>query len=174
MLLEQYLQIFLVIFKKIVKLKIMVKTHLINLKNNKALCVEKTLIGETLVTCSPCHIKGAFKSVSRTTAGTSIITSPITDGSLYLTDLVISSEKKAGNVITIQFTDDTETISILDADATDAPVVFSVSFQGKWQGWKNARLEVVTTVDANITVACGYIKVPIELTETYTEWNANR
>lgn len=115
---------------------------------------------------------GYFTSVTRTTAGTSIITSPSSDGSMMITDLIISSDRKNSSSVTVQFTDGTESVTVFSSDVTDAPANIGLSMAGRWQGWRNARVEVVTVGTVNATVAIGYTKVPFGL--AFAEWDANR
>ena len=115
---------------------------------------------------------GTFKAVTRTTAGTTIITEPDPGGSLILTDLLVSSGKFSSGSVQVQFTDGTDTVSIFDIDVTDAPIVVALPFAGRWQGWKDARLEMVTVLDPDATVAAGYVKIPAGI--PFAEWDALR
>ena len=51
------------------------------------------------------------------------------------------------------FTDGVETINIIVADSTNAPINLAIPFAGRWQGWRDARIDLIT-VNA---VAPGYI-----------------
>lgn len=115
---------------------------------------------------------GLFKSVTRATAGTSIITAPTLGGAIVLTDLIVSTDKRPLSNVTISLTDDTETIDIMTLDSTNAPVNTSIAFTGRIAGWKNARLEVVTVSDVTATVTCGYFKEQEGL--SLLEWDALR
>lgn len=130
------------------------------------------LLDEVLLTADPRSTYGYFTSVNRTSAGTSIVTSPASDGSMMITDLIISSDRKNSASVTVQFTDGIETVTIFSSDVTDAPANIALSMAGRWQGWRNARVEVVTVGTVNATVALGYTKVPFGL--IYAEWDANR
>jgi hypothetical protein len=115
---------------------------------------------------------GVFKSATRTEAGTTIIATPRLNQSILLTDLLISGEKQAGSTVTVRFTDGTYTVDIFVASQVDAPPQIAIPLSGRWQGWKNARLEVVTSGAADATVAIGYMKVPTGL--PYEEWDSLR
>lgn len=115
---------------------------------------------------------GVFKSVSLTTASTTTITTPVNGGSIVLTDLVISAEKKNAGTVIIRFTDGTNTINIFQGTLTDAPINLSVPFVGKWEGWRDARLEVVTNQNTVATIALGYYKV--KTGRNFTDWDSLR
>lgn len=129
-----------------------------------------------LVSKEPLHVitteggrHGVFKSTSRTTAGTSTISEPELNGSLILTDLIVSSDKTNASTITIRFTDDTNTVNVAVFDSGNAPVATAISFTGLWQGWKNARLEMVTVANVTATAALGYLKLDTGL--QYADWD---
>ena len=88
---------------------------------------------------------GLFKSVTRTTAGTSIVTAPTPSGAIVLTDLIVTTDKTNATSVTVQFTNGIDTIVIMTGDSTNAPVNVAISFTGRIAGWKDARLEVITT-----------------------------
>ena len=115
---------------------------------------------------------GAFAAANRSSAGTTIITAPNDEGSLILTDLIVGADRVNGATVTVQFTDGTDTVVIYATDVTDAPANIGVSFGGRWQGWKDARVELVTVNAVNATVSLGYIKVPQGL--PYAEWDSRR
>lgn len=125
-----------------------------------------------LVTTTIAESHGAFKAATRTSAGTTIVTSPSNGGSIVLTDLLISADKVNGALVTVQFTDGVETIVIFNADVTDAPFNTAIAFKGQWRGWKNARLELVTTGVVNSTASVGYYKIKAGL--DFSEWDALR
>ena len=115
---------------------------------------------------------GLFKSVTRATAGTSIVTQPTIGGAIVLTDLIVSTDKRPLSTVTLRLTDDIETIVIMTIDSANAPVNASIPFTGRIAGWKDARLEVVTISDVTATVTCGYFKEQEGL--GFSEWDAKR
>ena len=127
---------------------------------------------EVLVTTTGPQRHGVFQSVNRTSAGTTIITSPDAEGAIVVTDLILSAERAANSTVQIQFTDDTETEIIILTESADSTVNLAIPFVGLWQGWRDARLELVTTGAVNVTAALGYMKVPEGL--VFSEWNALR
>lgn len=125
-----------------------------------------------LATITGAQAHGTFTSANRSTAGTTILTSPNTNGSLILTDLIIGTDKVNNATVTVQVTDGSQTEPIFATNVTDAPANVAISFAGRWQGWKDARVELVTTNTVDATVSLGYVKAPIGL--DYVEWDARR
>ena len=115
---------------------------------------------------------GTFKSASRTTAGTTTVTDPAPGGSIIITDLLISTDKTNATSVTVQFTDGTDTVVVFEADSSNAPVNVGTSFSGRWQGWEDARIDMVTVGAVTATVAVGYVKIPVGL--PFAEWDGLR
>lgn len=125
-----------------------------------------------LVTASPASVHGTFKSVTRTTAGTTIVTSPNANGSLLITDILISGEKQTGSSTIVRFNDGTQNIVVFNASQVDAPPSIAHSFHGRLQGWRDAYIEMETTGAGDATVLICYTKVPEGI--PYAEWDALR
>jgi hypothetical protein len=151
----------------------MIKTEIVGGGSNKAAQVANTPFGSVLTTITPDKLYAHFKSATRTGAGTTIIVQPRSGEAIALTDFIISGEKKAGT-LTLQFTDGTNTINIAVIPLVDAPANFAIPFVGRWMGWRDARISMITDVVANVTVSCGYVRVPSEHTLSYAEWDALR
>lgn len=124
------------------------------------------------LTDTPPSLYSTFKSANRTTAGTTIITEPIIGGSLHIIDLLISGQKFSAGSVTVQFTDGTETVIMFKVDLTDVPIALAVPLKGRWQGWVDARLEMVTAGDPDVTVAVSYMKHVTAL--PFAEWDSFR
>ena len=153
----------------------MLQVTLTDLATGKAYHVEPGAFSPNfpnLVVTNEALIHGSFKSVSRTTAGTTIIAEPDVGGSIILTDIIVSTDKTAGSSVTIRFTDGTNTIVVMKGDSVNAPFSIAIPLAGKWQGWKDARLEVVTVSTVDATVAAGYYKVASGL--AFETWDAMR
>lgn len=118
------------------------------------------------------RIHGTFASKSRTSGGTTILASPDLHQEIILTDLIVSTDKVQSATIIVQWTDDTETIIIYSGNASDAPINFAIAFAGRWAGWRDARIEMVTTNALKATVAIGYYKLPEG--QTFAEWDSIR
>jgi hypothetical protein len=121
---------------------------------------------------TPALVHASFKSVTRTTAGTTIVTAPNLGGAIIISDIVVTSDKTNATNVTVRFTDGTNTINLLVGDSTNNSINLAIAFAGKVQGWKNARLEVVTTGNVTATVTCVYYKTKKSL--DFQDWNARR
>lgn len=127
-----------------------------------------------LISQTHAQVEGRFRSKTLTAPGTIIVAEPDIDGCIVLTDLILTSDKTQSSSITVQFTDDVETIVLAEADMTDAPVNIATSFAGYWRGWRNARLELVVTggIDPTATLAAGYFKLHDSM--LFGEWDSLR
>ena len=152
----------------------MIKCNLIDLDTGKALDTMDTARGDIVLGVSTGGaVHGVFKTATRSTAGTTVIAIPDGNGSIVLTDLIATGEKKAGTLI-IQFADGTNTVIVATFYLTDAPLAVAIPFAGRWQGWQGARLEMVTSIVANVTVTLGYYKVDKPGSLSYDDWSAIR
>ena len=96
---------------------------------------------------------------------------------MVITDIVISGEKHQGagqGVITILFTDGTNTINIIVADNTDAPINLAIPFAGRWRGWLDARIDFTTSQANDVTVSIGYYFLSGEGVLSFADWDALR
>jgi hypothetical protein len=118
---------------------------------------------------------GMFKSAAFTVQGTTQMITPTGNGSVQITDLLVTFEKKGSAVVTLNFHDGTNTVTIFKGTVTDAPMNFSSNFKGRWQGWQGAHIDVVTSgADVIGNVAIGYILYPTIGSLPYSEWNSLR
>jgi hypothetical protein len=117
---------------------------------------------------------GAFDGVAIAGAATyNIVTTPGNTG-LFLTDLLVSLDKRTGGEASIRFTDDTNTEIIMVISTNDAPANFSIPFNGRWQGWQGARLDVVISGAVVGYISCGYLRTHPGNTFKYDAWDARR
>jgi len=114
--------------------------------------------GQALGVTDPNKVFGQFKAANRTTAGTTTVVEPLLDGSISITDLIISADKVNGATVTVRFTDGTNTINIYRGVTTDAPINVALSIAGRFRGWRDARIELVTTNAVDASVTLGYLK----------------
>ena len=128
--------------------------------------------GPTLITMSPAQIHGHFKSSTLTSANTVIVVQPRSGLSLAVTDIIISGEKQAGSDVTIQFTDGVDTVVIFVASQVDAPPIGPGGLNAYFQGWKDARVEMITSGAGDATVTIGYLHS--SNAPTFSEWDAER
>ena len=131
-----------------------------------------TGIGKTLITASIGVIAGTFKAATRTTAGTTQITVPDPGGSIIVTWIAISGEKQPGSSVEVRFTDGVDTVTIMLISQVDAPPNLAIPFPSRVQGWKNARIDMITSGTGDATVSIGYIKIPSGI--PFPEWDALR
>jgi hypothetical protein len=160
----------------------MIKVHIFDPVTNKAIGTDDIFADEFLPAASGDRpslsvtnhhqLHGTFKSITRTSAGTTTIVTPPENGSLLLTDLLISGEKQASSTTEVRFTDGTETVTIFLASQVDAPPAFAHTFGGRFQGWQDARIDVITSGAGDATVTLGYVKAPTGL--PYVEWDSYR
>ena len=127
-----------------------------------------------LVTENLHRIHGTFRSATSTGAATTTIATPELDQEIVLTDLIVSTDKVNGATIIVRWIDDlSNSVIIYNGTATDAPINVAIAFAGRWAGWMNARLEMVTVgVNLEANVSIGYYKLPEGL--TYEQWDALR
>lgn len=116
--------------------------------------------------------EGTFTSVTSSTATTTNIVTPSDDGSVHVTDIVISGEKQNAGTAEIRITDGTNNITLFKATLTDAPVNMALAISGRMQGWKDARIDLITNSGGDITVTLGYVKEKTGL--NFLEWDALR
>ena len=152
----------------------MLKINIVNSSDNTSVNFKKTMAGQALIVKQPEKIVGVFKSVTRSVAGTTIITEPKENQAINLTDLIISTDRVQAATVTVQFTDGTNTIVIFSTNVSDAPANIAIPFAGKWRGWENARLELVTVNAVTAIVALGYYHVDSEFSLTFEEWDSIR
>ncbi len=145
-------------------------------RTKAALAVADTAWGKILCVESPGKQFGVFKSTTLGAVDTTRIAEPEGDGSVELTDLILTTEKKAAAIITIRYVDDdSNTENILTAYPQDLPISIAIAVNGNWQGWQGAWIEVdVAGAAALGSVVLGYIKRLKKDSIKYVEWNARR
>ena len=130
-----------------------------------------------LVVTTPQKAHGVFRSASWTgVQGATILVQPDGDGSVELTDIIISSPRKNTGTILVQFIDDDSNVEeILNTSVTGDPVNLAVSFAGRFQGWSGARIEyTIGTASDGGSILVGYVKHKKGGSQKYSDWNAQR
>jgi hypothetical protein len=128
-----------------------------------------------LASITPQKSHGRFKTASFTVQATTILAQPESGGSVELTDLIITFEKKNTSLVTVRFYDGTNEAVIAKVTLTDAPVEIAIPFNGRWRGWANAYVDATVSVaDAIGCVALGYVKHQKLGTQSYEEWSNDR
>jgi hypothetical protein len=121
---------------------------------------------------TPTSAHSTFRSLERSTAGTDIIVAPNDNGSLVLSDIIVTTEKQTAGTVTVQYNDGTNSELIFKAFAKDGPISISTALTGRVQGWRDAWIEWVNVGDTDSTILLTYVKVPEGL--PYAEWDAFR
>ena len=125
-----------------------------------------------VVVYTPAQAHGHFKTVTRTTIGTTIIVQPREGQAIWISDIIVSGEKQAGSSIKVQFTDGVNTEVIVIVDQVDAAPNLSPNLNSYFRGWKDARIEIVTGGAGDGTVSIGYIHAQEAL--AFDVWDAER
>ncbi len=141
---------------------------------NEELHVVRSLFVDepVLVLMTPAQAHGLFKAATLTSANTSIIVQPRPGLSVIVTDIIVSGEKQAASDITVQFTDGSDTEIMVVIDQVDSSPNMPINLNSYFHGWKDARVEMITSGAGDATVTIGYIHSKSE--KTYSEWNAER
>ena len=118
---------------------------------------------------------GYFKTYAYMVQGTFEQVSPKGSGSLELTDMIVTFEKKNTAIVTINFHDGTNTAQLFQAPLTDSNVNMSCNFVGRWKGWASAHIDVIISgADAIGTVSIGYMRHNEKHSLAYSDWNSRR
>jgi hypothetical protein len=152
----------------------MLKAVLVDQSDGQTMFSEEASNGECVLAVERYErIYGMFYSVSRTTAGTTVIVSPRLGAGIVITDLIMSQDK-ANSTITIRFYDGTNAQVLAAFNTVDAPLSIAMPFTGKIKGWQNAWVEMVTSANSNAYVTVGFYHSNSTHTLPYTEWLAER
>ena len=127
-----------------------------------------------LAAASPSKTFGTFSAATHAAAGTTAIVTTDSGGSIIVTDILVTSEKKQNGTITISFTDGTNSVDVIGFNVNDAPAQLAANLAGKFGGWKDARIDLVTVEDFDVTVTVGYMKISANHSESYADWDAQR
>jgi len=98
---------------------------------------------------------GLWQEVSWSAAvGETALVSPDGDGSIEISDILITAEKKAGGTIKIHFDDGTNEKDVVNTTVADGVVNVASNFAGKVQGWQGAILyyTIVGTYKGSILI----------------------
>lgn len=152
----------------------MIEAILIDPGTGKALYTASQNGDMILISQTHAQVEGKFQAKTLTAAGTVIVSEPDKGGCINLTDFILTSDKTEGSEVTVQYTDGSNTIPIMVADMSDAPVNIATALAGKWEGWRDARLELVITggISPTATLAAGYYK--LQDSKLFDDWDAQR
>ena len=125
-----------------------------------------------LVVTNYMEAHGTFQALTTNSTVAAIVASPNLGQGLLIDSMIVFARKHTNKEYSLQLTDDTQTEVLLTADLTNEDLKFTFAVPNGWKGWKNARLEVVTTSTKVITTTVGYAKVP--KADTFSAWDAQR
>ena len=117
-----------------------------------------------------------FKSVANSGAETQIAVTPFKGTAIVITDVILGGEKAASGSITVQFTDGSDTVIVFKISTVQNPVSLHIPFAGRWRGWKDARIDVVTTggnSDSDVSIGY-YIITGVEGVLSFADWDVLR
>ena len=126
----------------------------------------------TYIVMTPGQAHGHFKSATLTSADTAIVVQPRSGLSIVVTDIIVSGEKQAASDITVQFNDGTDAEVMVIIDQVDSSPNLSMNLSSYFYGWKDARVEMITSGAGDATVTIGYIHSTVS--PSFSEWNAER
>ena len=153
----------------------MQKVELGSSKNKKALQTHDGLGGYPVIeTTNYGKVHGTFRAVARSTAGVSTVVPVDNKEAISLTDLIITTDKVQSATVTVRFSGDANTVILAAADVSDAPCHLAIGFSGKWTGWQNAKIDVVTVGAVKANISCGYYKVTSDRALPFAAWDALR
>jgi len=120
---------------------------------------------------------GQWQSVSwsTTTVVKTAIATPISGGSIEITDLIISTDKTQAGTVTLIFDDGTNIETLINGLLTDAPLQLALNVAGRMKGWRNAVL-YYTVAGGNSTgaITIGYVRNTKSESQSYNVWNSER
>lgn len=110
-----------------------------------------------------------FQSVTRSTGGTTTIVTPRGGGSINVVDIMVSATKVNAATVSLVFDDDTDSEILFTISTNNQPVTLSWGVKGRMQGWRDARLDLVTVNSTLAFVTVVYMKLPDGL--IFSEWD---
>ena len=117
---------------------------------------------------------GHFAAATRSAAGTTTIIAARSNDGIVLTDLMLTTDKVNGATAIVSITDGSNTVNLIAADLTDAPCNIAIPFVGRWETWRAARVDLITTGVVVATLSLGYFRIPWNTARSYSVWDAER
>ena len=116
-----------------------------------------------------------FRSVANTGAETQAAVTPPAGTAIVITDVILGAEKAASGSVTVQFTQGSDTVIVFKISTVQNPVSLHIPFAGRWRGWKDARIDVVTAGgNSDSDVSVGYYILRGEGVLSFADWDAQR
>ena len=146
------------------------------LEDGTLLHTEKVGPHTHLVTEDHSRVATQFRTVANTGAETQIAVTPPKGTAIVITDVILGAEKAASGSVTVQFTDGSDTVIVFKISTVQNPVSLHIPFAGRWRGWRDARIDVVTTggnSDSDVSIGY-YILAGVAGVLSFTDWDAQR
>ena len=153
----------------------MPKLILVDALTRKAAVFFNTAFGMVLGITTYQKQEGLWQSVSWTAAvGEAALVSPDGDGSIEISDILITAEKKAGGSITIRFADGVvgafvNTKDVVKSTVADGILNVASNFGGKVQGWQSAILYYTVVGNFTGSILITFVKHNKKNSITYNE-----
>ena len=144
---------------------------------NKVITQFKNTWGYALSVLNYRQVHGVWQAVSWSAAQVTAtaLATPITDGSIEITDIFFTADKATGGTATITISDGTNTETLLSVILSDSAARITHAVAGRFQGWRNG-IVYYTVAGANSTgaITLGYIKHSPDSSQDYLVWNSER
>ena len=116
-----------------------------------------------------------FRHTANAGAETTVAVTPPVGTAIVITDIVLGAEKAASGSVTVQFVEGSDTVIVFKVSTVQNPVSLHVPFAGRWRGWKDARIDVVTTGgNDDSDVSIGYYIIRGEGVLSFSDWDLER
>ena len=128
-----------------------------------------------LVTEDHSRVATQFRHTANAGAETTIAVTPPSGTAIVITDIVLGAEKAASGSVTVQFVEGSDVVIVFKVSTVQNPVSLHVPFAGRWRGWRDARIDVVTTgMNDDSDVSIGYYIISGEGVFSFSDWDALR
>ena len=156
----------------------MIRLSIVDAATLVAVKTFKTAFGRMLGVTTYQKERSVFKSVSWKAAQVdkTALAAPEADGSIEITDLIITTDKTNLGTVVLHWEDAGEVAeTIITTVLSDLPIRLNMHFVGKVQGWQGASL-YYTVAGANSTGAITVVYVKHNKIDSlpYAEWDARR
>ena len=152
----------------------MVPSFLVGLRGVR-LHTEKVGQHTHLITETHSRVATQFRHTVNTGAETTIAVTPPPGKAIVITDIVLGAEKAASGSVTVQFVEGSDIVIVFKVSTVQSPVSLHVPFAGRWRGWRDARIDIVTTGgNSDSDVSIGYYIISGDGVFSFTDWDAQR
>ena len=128
---------------------------------------------EILITGDYVTAFSTFQSVTRSTGGTTTVVTPRPGGSVAVVDVLVSATKVNSATVSLVFDDDTDSEVLFTASTNNQPITFGAwPVRGRCQGWRDARLDLVTVNSTLAFMTVVYMHLPAGL--VFADWDSLR